>query len=191
MRRVEASYFGPLRSRLLGGLTGAVVDVGSGTGANLEHYPPSCDLTLVEPDRFMRRRLAERVRMLRPDAVVSASSADSLPVSSGSADAVVFTLLLCTVADPERALAEARRILKPGGRLVFLEHVRGEGRHARWQDRLAPLSRAVNAGCSPNRNTLAAIEAAGFSVEHADTLVIEPDWLLVNPFIHGTATAPG
>jgi ubiquinone/menaquinone biosynthesis C-methylase UbiE len=120
---------------------------------------------------------------------VTDAAAESLPFSDASFDAVVFTLVLCTVTDPDRALAEARRVLKPTGRLVALEHVRGTGRLARRQDRLTPVFRRLGAGCHPNRDTGAAIERAGFTFIALHAFQIPPTWFPTSPMIEAVATS--
>ena len=192
-RRMEETELGRRRAALLAGLTGSVFDVGAGTGANLPHFPPSCTVTAVEPDPHMRRRLEEKVASGAADAAVtvSAGCAEALPAADGTVDAVVFTLVLCTVPDQPTALAEARRALKPGGRLLFLEHIRGTGRHAKAQDLLRPLWSFGAQGCQINRDTPAAIAAAGFAADVQEQFVLEPVWLPVNPFVLGTAVKPG
>jgi ubiquinone/menaquinone biosynthesis C-methylase UbiE len=192
-RRMEETELGRRRAALLAGLTGDVLDVGAGTGANLPHFPPSCTVTAVEPDPHMRRRLEEKVASGAAGAAVSVSdgSAEALPAADGSIDAVVFTLVLCTVPDQPAALAETRRVLKPGGRLLFLEHVRGTGRHAKAQDLLRPFWSFAAQGCQINRDTSAAIAAAGFALDLQEQFSLAPAWLPVNPFVAGTGTKSG
>ena len=157
------------RSRLLASADGDVLEVGAGGGANLTHYPPAVhSLTLAEPDRFMRRRLTDRAaKSARFTPIVSSAPAESLPFADGSFDTVVSTLVLCSVDHQDAALREIARVLRPGGRLLFLEHVRG-ARPAlgRFQDAITPGWRRLAGGCHPNRDSLAAISAAGLVLEH-------------------------
>ena len=181
---------GDRRRELLAGARGRVLEIGAGTGANLPHYGPLEELTLAEPDPAMRRRLARKLETHPAPVRVLAAPAESVPVPDASADTVVVTIALCSVADQARALAEARRALVPGGRLLFLEHVRGEGRRGRWQDRADPLWSRLFAGCHPNRDTLAAIREAGFELEEVVTRDDGPAPALVRPVVIGIARAP-
>ena len=162
----EAKVMGPRRGDLLADVRGVVLELGAGTGANVAHYPAGSQVLLTEPDRDMARRISKRPELARLDADIVEAPAEDLPVDDGSVDAVVATLVLCSVTDPAAALAEVRRVLRPGGRLLFLEHVRSDDPSvAKWQDRLVPLSRRLGGGCHPNRDTVAAIRAAGFRTE--------------------------
>lgn len=170
----EEASFGRWRSDLLDGLTGTVVELGSGTGVNVEHYPDTVDhVTFTEPDPGMRRQLEAKLDRARDagtfgpaSAEVRTDRAEALSVPDGSADHVVATLVLCTVKDPAAALAEARRVLRPGGQLVYLEHVAAEDRpdRLRWQRRIDPVWRLVAGGCRLTRTTQHSIEDAGFEV---------------------------
>lgn len=172
----ERAVIGPIRSELVGPLTGSVLDVGAGTGANLAHFRAADRVVSAEPDPAMRRRLVARLPEASVPVEVSDAGAEDLPFPDGSFDAVVFTLVLCTIGDPGRALAEARRMLRPGGRLVALEHVRGHGRQARWQSRIDPVWTRVMAGCHLDRDTAATIRAAGFVPDAEETITIPPAW---------------
>lgn len=161
----EAAGMREERRLLLASAEGATLEIGAGTGLNLEHYPQSVTrLVVAEPDRHMRRRLIRRVDMLDRKAEVIDAFADRIPFPDATFDSVVVTLVLCSVADQEKALAEIARVLKPNGRLFFIEHVRSDdSKLARSQDRITPLYKL--AGCNPNRETLAAIEASALRVE--------------------------
>ena len=140
---------------------GVVVELGAGTGANLPWYGDVERLILVEPSPAMRVRLTPAAG----DAEVIDATADALPLPDASVDAVVATLVLCSVPDLPAALGEVRRVLRPGGSLLLLEHVRADDpATARWQDRLDPAWRRLAQGCHPNRDTVAAVAAAGFAV---------------------------
>jgi ubiquinone/menaquinone biosynthesis C-methylase UbiE len=157
------------RAELLGPLTGTVVEVGAGTGLNLDHYGSGVErLVLVEPDRHMRARLAHRLAESpwHGRAELVDATAERLPLDDDAADAVVSTLVLCSVPDQPAALAEIRRVLRPGGTLALLEHVLADHkpRRAAWQHRLTPLWRRVADGCHLDRRTTDALSAAGFDV---------------------------
>ena len=129
---------GEHRERLLSSLAGTVLDDGAGTGATLCHFRQATRVVAAEPDPAMPQRLAAKLSEAHAP-VELAAAAESLPYPDASFDAVIYTLTLCTVADLDRALAEARRVLRPDGRLVVLEHVRGYGRLATWNVALAPM----------------------------------------------------
>ena len=189
-RPLEQAALAERRARLLGDLTGDVLEVGAGTGVNLRHYQRAARVVAVEPDLAMRRRLAANLFGAVVPVQVSDAVAESLPHPDDSFDAVVFTLVLCTVADPGRALAEVRRVLKPGGRLIILEHVRGDGAMARWQDRVTPLWRVLFAGCHPNRDIAAAIAAAGFRLTQVERFRPMPAWIPASPMLQAVAVRP-
>lgn len=183
----ERAVLGPRRSSLVGDLPGRVMDVGAGTGANLPHYRRAAEVIAVEPDPAMRRRLAERATTAPVPVTVSEASGDRLPADDDSVDAVVFTLVLCTVPDPARALAEARRVLRPGGSLVAIEHVLGHGRPAVWRRRLDPLWTRAAAGCHLDRDTEAAIRTAGFTIRHLEHFATTPQWGPIGAMVQLTA----
>jgi SAM-dependent methyltransferase len=190
MRSLEEVALAERRGRLLRDLTGDVLEVGAGTGANLRHYRRAARVVAVEPDRAMRRRLAANLFWATVPVQIGDAAAESLPYPDGSFDAVVFTLVLCTVADPGRALAEARRVLKAGGQLVVLEHVRGDGLMGRWQDLVTPLCRALFGGCHPNRDIAAAITHAGFRLTDVEPFRAMPAWIPVSPMLQAVAVLP-
>ncbi len=189
--RMEREFFGRIRREMLAGATGRVVEIGSGTGANLEHYPRTIDeLVCTEPEEPMARRLREKAaRSALPVRVVEAP-AERLPFDDDSFDTAVCTFVLCTVGDPPGALAELRRVLRPGGRLLFLEHVRArDPALARWQDRLhGPWLRFGN-GCHCNRPTPATLEASPFEIERIEHGEVAKMPALVRPMIVGSAVA--
>jgi len=178
------------RRGLLSAAQGRVLEIGAGTGLNLSHYPDAIDeLVLAEPSEPMATRLQARRSKLGRSAHIVAAPAEALPFDDGSFDTVVSTLVLCTVSDPERALAEVRRVLRPGGRLLFCEHVRSDSpRVARWQDRFADAWAAMADGCRCNRETLATISShlAIATVERARWRGMPP---LVHPLVVGEAVS--
>ena len=184
----ERRWMGWRRRRLLAGARGAVLEIGGGTGANLAHYRDVDRVTIAEPDPFMRNKIGPKLEDARVPVEVASAGAEALPFPDGSFDTVVSTLVLCTVPDQEAALDEVRRVLRPGGRLLFIEHVRATGSAARWQDRLEPLWRRLLGGCHPNRDTVAAIEEAGFEIETFESFY-PPDPLSgLMPHVQGSAT---
>lgn len=164
---VEEAGGWELRRELLSAAEGATLEIGAGTGVNLEHYPTAVTrLVLLEPEAPMAAKLRTKLAASRRDAEVVAGGANPLPFASHAFDTVVVTLVLCTVPDQGTALAEVDRVLKPGGRLLFLEHVRSEDeRIARRQDRIRPVWNIIGRGCNPNRDTLAAIERSPLAVD--------------------------
>src|SRR6201984_3298867 len=158
------------REAFLAGAGGHVLEIGGGTGANLAKYGHNLhSLTIPEPEKPMIRRLQRRIEERRPDAKALRAPAEDLPFEDDSFDTAVSTLVLCTVDDQPRALGELRRVLRPGGRLLFMEHVRSDDeRVARWQDRLLPINTRLLCGCHCNRPTLDGIRAAGFEVKRLD-----------------------
>ena len=169
MKASEEACLVEWRGELLRDVGGDVLEIGAGTGANLPHYGASVErLVATEPDRYMIPKLRERARRDRPGSLeIVESEADRLPFADATFDAVVSTLVLCSVPDLDRALTEAKRVLKPGGRFVFLEHVAAEDRPDRyvWQRRVEPLWKRVAGNCHLTRRTGDAIRRAGFTID--------------------------
>jgi ubiquinone/menaquinone biosynthesis C-methylase UbiE len=189
--RVEKAGLRDRRRELLSAATGRVIEIGGGTGANLPFYGPGVEsLTVTEPEPPMLKRLARRVREEAPLTKVLRAPAEDLPFDDDTFDTAVSTLVLCGVDDQPRALRELRRVLRPGGQLLFLEHVRSDdARVARLQDRMNGVNRIV-ARCECNRPTLDSIRAAGFEVAQVEHTMLEKVPPFVRPLIVGTATAP-
>jgi len=184
-----------MRAELLAEASGRTLELGAGTGLNLSHYSPKVtELVLAEPDRFMAQRLRKRVASEPPPAAsveVVEARAEDLPFDAESFDTVVGTLVLCTVEHPGSALNEVARVLKPGGRYLFLEHVRSESpRLARWQDRLERPWGWMGGGCHPNRATAETLHGSQLEVERLDTDRFPKAPPLVRPLIRGAATRP-
>ena len=153
---------GERRAALLAGADGTVLEVGAGTGVNLDHYPALERLILSEPSEHMRRRLVARAEAAGVEAEIVAAGAEDLSLADASVDTVVVTLVLCSVPDLGAAVAELRRVLRPDGRLLLIEHVRAEGRAARAQDLADRVWPHLAQGCHPNRDTVRALDAGGF-----------------------------
>ncbi len=189
MAKVEKAGLRVHRESVIAAARGRVLEVGAGTGGNLPLYGSAVDsLTLTEPEIPMFRRLERKVREQGTDAIALRAPAEDLPFDEGSFDTAVSTLVLCGVDDQPRALRELRRILRPGGQLLFIEHVQSDDpRLARKQDRMNGINRFM-VGCDCNRPTLDSIQAAGFDVTTIEHTTIKkvPKW--VSPFIVGSAT---
>lgn len=188
MRKSEEACVKGWRRELLSGVEGDVLDLGAGTGANLPFLSRDARVVAAEPDPAMSKQLRLRARELNLSVDVVNAEAEALPFHDESFDAVVSTLVLCTVRDPERALAEARRVLRPGGRLIFLEHVAADdpGRY-RWQRLLEPVWRPIAGGCHVTRRTHETIERAGFSIESIERESMRKAVPIVRPSIRGVA----
>jgi len=192
----EAAGLGAERDRVLADARGRVIEIGAGTGVNLSHYTPAVsELVVCEPEAPMAERLKKKVKKKKKNGLASvrvvAASAERLPFPDASFDCAVSTLVLCTVDDPTRAIHELGRVLRPQGRLLFIEHVRAPAgtRLARWQDRLAPLWLRFGHGCRCNRSTLEAIAAGPFDVEQSTRGELPRAAPLVRPYITGRAVA--
>jgi ubiquinone/menaquinone biosynthesis C-methylase UbiE len=192
MTKTERAGLGAHREALLASARGDVLEVGAGTGVNLQYYGEAVrTLTVTEPEQPMVRRLQKRISELRPEAKLVSAPAHDLPFADDTFDTVVSTLVLCTVDDQSHTLRELSRVLRPGGRLLFIEHVRSDDRRvARLQDRMVPISVRLAHGCRCNRPTLDGIRTAGFDVTELgnDTLKHAPPW--VRPLIVGVAQPP-
>jgi ubiquinone/menaquinone biosynthesis C-methylase UbiE len=136
----------------------------------------------------MRKRLGPKLEDARVPVEISPAGAEALPFPDASFDTVVSTLVLCTVPDQEAALDEVRRVLRPDGRLLFIEHVRAAGAAARWQDRLEPLWRRLLGGCHPDRETVAAIEEAGFEIDLFESFYPPETLSALIPCVQGSTT---
>lgn len=180
-----------MRAQLLKQARGRVLELGSGTGLNLELYPHEgldC-LTLTEPDPHMIKQLRARVQEIGCAADVMEVGAENLPFDDDSYDTVVVTLVLCTVPDQAAALTEISRVLKPDGQLLFLEHVRAtnDPSLAKWQDRLETPWRFLGDGCHCNRDTVAGLRAAGFEIGELECNELPKAPPIVRPLVTGRA----
>ena len=177
------------RHEVLSRAEGRTLEIGSGTGINLHHYGPGVtELVLSEPDRHMVSLLRRKVDGSGRAATVVQAPAESLPFEDQSFDTATLVYVLCTVPDPGAALREIARVLKPGGRLLFVEHVRSpEPGLARWQDRLHGPWRVFANGCHCNRDTVAAMEGSPLEVVELERSEIPKVPALVRPMVAGAA----
>jgi ubiquinone/menaquinone biosynthesis C-methylase UbiE len=177
------------RREVLSAARGRTIDIGAGTGANLGLFPPETEVVMAEPDPHMTKRL--RRKLVEPDSTIELveAGAEALPFEDSSFDTAIFTLVLCTVPDPRAALAEAARVLKPGGQLLFVEHVRAEDPGvARWQDRLETPWRIFGDGCHCNRDTVANIEASPLTLDSVERGELPKSPPITKPMAWGRAT---
>jgi ubiquinone/menaquinone biosynthesis C-methylase UbiE len=182
-----------MRAELLKGARGRVLELGAGTGLNLELYPREGldSLTVTEPDPHMFKQLKQRAAKDCAGADLVQAGAENLPFDDDSFDTAVVTLVLCTVPDQPAALREISRVLQPGGRLLFLEHVRAHNRDlAKWQDRLEKPWRFLGDGCHCNRDTVAGLEAAGFELREVGHPRLPKAPPIVRPMARGCAITP-
>jgi ubiquinone/menaquinone biosynthesis C-methylase UbiE len=192
MAGTEEAGLADRRRRLLENARGATLELGAGTGGNLEYYPDAVtELVLTEPSEHMAKRLRAKVSAGGREAQVILAPAERLPFEDDHFDTVVGTLMLCTADDPVAVLGEVRRVLRPGGQLLFLEHVRSDQpKVARWQDRLEKPWGFIGAGCHPNRDTRATIAASGLQLEDVEDGELPKAPPIVRPLISGRATRP-
>lgn len=176
------------KRRLLGELAGTVLEIGPGAGPNLRYYRPDVRWIGVEPNPYSHEYLMKEAARLGRQIEVRDGAAERLDVEDGSADAVVSTLVLCSVADPAATLKEVRRVLKPGGRFVFIEHVAAEPGTLlfRWQRRLRRPWQFIADGCRPDQDTVGLIREVGFTELQVEGFRV-PGWL-VGPHVAGWGT---
>lgn len=188
-KATEEAGLRDMRRELLSAARGRVLEVGAGTGLNLEHYPEEIEsLILTEPDPHMAKQLRPKLAGSERRIELIEAPAEQLPFPDASFDTVVVTLVLCTVPDPDAGLAEIKRVLKPGGRLLFLEHVRSRDPGlAAWQDRLEKPWRFLGDGCHCNRDTIATIERAGLELDDVDRGELPKAPPIVRPLAGGSA----
>jgi ubiquinone/menaquinone biosynthesis C-methylase UbiE len=178
----------PHRRRVVEDARGDVLEVGAGTGFNFPYYRDARRVVALEPEAAMRRRALKRAPKAAVPIQVVPGDGERLPFPDASFDTVVFALVLCTIPHPDRALAEARRVLRPDGEIRFYEHVRSsDPRTARRQDRILRPWRAFNRGCHPNRDTSATIEQAGFTFRDLDRFDLKGAPKIVRTHILGVA----
>jgi SAM-dependent methyltransferase len=182
------------RRRLLAGLSGRVIEIGAGEGLNFAYYPETVtEVLAVEPENHLRTQAIEAASQARVPITVIPGLADALPAEDESFDAAVCSLILCSVPDQVAALAELRRVLRPGGELRFYEHVAAEQQPlALIQGVVDPVWSRIGGGCHLTRHTGSALEPAGFSIERIERFTFKPGLLATfsSPHILGTARRP-
>lgn len=181
-------YLGQYKERLFAELSGSVLEIGSGAGANLHYFPsPGIRWIGVDPNPFMEPHLVKEAQRLGLPIELRDGIAETLPAADESVDFVISTLVLCSVVNQKRALEEVARVLKPGGKFLFIEHVAARrGSWLRWMQRFVkPLWRRMGDGCHPDRETRAALENVGFA--SLDIEEFEAPLPVVGPHIAGTA----
>jgi ubiquinone/menaquinone biosynthesis C-methylase UbiE len=191
MRSMEEGCLSEWRGELLVPLSGKVLEIGAGTGRSLPAYPPSVtSLTLAEPDRHMRRQLERAVLAYGTHVDVIASPAEHLPFDAGTFDAVVSSLVLCSVKDQTSVLQEVHRLLRPGGQFVFLEHVAAHDRprRLRGQRAIEPFWRLIAGNCHLTRSTDEAIASSGFTIVALERASLRGAPPFIRPSIRGVAT---
>jgi ubiquinone/menaquinone biosynthesis C-methylase UbiE len=195
LSRLMESEAGQYRDELLAGLQGRVLEIGAGNGINFRHYPATVTgVVALEPEAFLRQKAEGAAREAPVPVSVRNGWAVPLPFEDASFDAAVASLVLCSVPEPAAALGELRRVLKPGGELRFMEHVRaGGGPKSEVQlllDRAGIWPRLLG-GCHCARDTVGAIEHAGFGLERVRSYALGPSWNVTNPHVLGSARSPG
>jgi ubiquinone/menaquinone biosynthesis C-methylase UbiE len=176
------------RTKLLAPAGGNVLEIGVGTGFNLRYYPEAVTaITITDPLDGMLARAKKKAAAEGKEVTATRASAEALPYEDGSFDTVVASLVLCSVDDQDRSLAEIRRVLRPDGRYLFMEHVRSEDpKRARSQDRWEGVWKTLCFGCHPNRDTLPRIESA-FTVEDVERGEAPDEPKIVRPYVLGRA----
>jgi ubiquinone/menaquinone biosynthesis C-methylase UbiE len=194
-KATEEAGLSAMRHELLTQARGRVLELGAGTGLNLEHYPEAIEsLALVEPDPHMTKQLREKLAQAGKSAEISVIEApgENLPFPDEFFDTAVVTLVLCTVPDPAATLEEVKRILAPDGQFLFLEHVRSHSPElAKWQDRLESPWQFLADGCHCNRDTVRAISAAGFTLGEVERSSLPKAPPIVRPLASGSAGKTG
>ena len=183
-RRADAGQLGVRRRALVAQARGRVLDLGAGPGDVFPHVPATVTgIVAVDPDRTMLKQARRRVTAASAPVLLVRAAAERLPFRDAAFDTALVALVLCTVDDPQSAVAEIHRLLRTGGRLLVMEHVRSDDETlAAWQDRLEPLWSWCNGGCRPNRTTLRTLREAGFRFD-----VVEQYGFPALPHVQGMA----
>ncbi|MDA8140331.1 MAG: class I SAM-dependent methyltransferase [Desulfobacteraceae bacterium] len=181
--------YGSRKREIFSRLPSTVVEIGPGAGANLRYYAPGTKVIAIEPNPAVHPHLAARAGRNRVDLEIKPIKGEKIDLPDNSVEAVVGSLVLCSVQDPRQVMVEVHRILKPGGRYIFVEHVAAlTGTRLRWvQERLLSFWRRVFEGCHLNRNTHETIQHAGFSRVDMNCFGLSRRWLPFAPHIFGRA----
>ncbi len=190
----EKKFLGAIRAEMLKDVTGNVLEIGAGTGANFQYYQPGADVTAIEPDPYMLERAKTRASEAKVAIELRQVAAEELPFPDASFDFVIDTLVLCSVSDPRKVLSEIKRVLKPGGELRLYEHVRYKNPiGALSQDLISPVWQWFGAGCHPNRNTERYLRDAGFQLSDVrirKELPPIPPMIFTRPHLQAVARRP-
>ena len=194
MKNTEDAGRSQWRQTLLGQASGRVLEIGGGTGVNLGYYPSSVEqVVITEPDPGMKRQLDQKfIELNKSNFQTANAKAEALPFDNASFDTVVSTLVLCTVENPERSLREICRVLKPGGKLLFIEHVHAHDNPARakWQGRIEPIWKHFAGGCHLTRDTLETIQGTGLIIQEVTRASLRKAPSFIRPSIRGFAIKP-
>lgn len=187
---MRGAEFQQLRTGVLQSAAGEVLEIGIGTGLNLAHYGPTVlRVRAVDPTPMLPARVAERRGGVSFPVEITHQSAERLPYEDRTFDCVVSTWTLCTITDPVRALQEVGRVLKPGGKFLFLEHGRSDDQKiTRWQDRLNPVQNIIGCGCNLNRRIDDLIAQAGLTITQLDRFAMQGVPRIGGEMYRGTAT---
>ncbi len=188
---MRGEEFQRLRTEVLQSVAGEVLEIGIGTGLNLRHYGPNVSrVRAVDPNPMLPARVAERRGGVSFPVEISHHSAEGLPYDDRTFDCVVSTWTLCTISAPLPALTEVRRVLRPEGRFLFLEHGRSDDQKiARWQDRLNPVQNIIGCGCNLNRRIDDLIAQAGLTITQLERFAMQGVPRIGGEMYRGTATS--
>ena len=189
--KTETACLKEWRKELLQNASGVILEVGAGTGANLAYYPDTVnELIISEPDKFMRKKLSEKLRSFDiKNVIIKDFGMEDINLADNSVDCVISTLVCCSVNCPHKSLHQAYRVLKPGGKLIFMEHVAAENNSKRlkWQNRINPIWKLISGNCHTNRETEKYIKQAGFSIQNIQKASMRKAPAIVRPTIRGIA----
>ena len=190
----EKKFLDAIRSEMLSDVSGEVLEIGAGTGANFKHYKSGAHVIAIEPDPYMLKRASKRAEGVAANIDLRQTAAEELPFADASFDFVIDTLVLCSVRDPRKVLSEIKRVLKPGGELRLYEHVRYENSIGGLsQDLISPVWQWFGAGCHPNRRTEQYLREAGFELSNVrvrkDSPPVPP-MVFTRPHLQAVARRP-